>query len=454
LLAAVAAERGFPVVLGARPYVSFALPRLRRGVFVAKSMRFTSDLMTRFILGLGHHMVASDEESLVRFSHPDYYPWRFSNRSFSSLRHLFAWGPNDADMFRDYPGRGEVAVHATGNPRADLLREDVRPLFEADAAALRREHGRFILINTNFSFVNNFVPSLNLIQRGPADSAPRISRTGRGMSLDFALGMAAHQQSILDGFAGLLPALAEAFADRVIVMRPHPSENHDRWRALTRRLANVRVIHEGNVVPWLMAAEVLVHNGCTTAVEGAVLGTPTIAYRPIMADSYDYHLPNRLSMQTDSISSTLAAVADVLAGRSRGISAPDRNRILARHVETMPDRLAADRIVDVLVDQGYLAAQPAAPRWRRYAHAWLGTHIRAVVKQVNMRRPRHRNSAAYLRHRFPPLTAAEVNRRLRTLGRVLGRFQHVTAVSTGTDLFAIESGCGSRPIRARTRPSR
>jgi surface carbohydrate biosynthesis protein len=436
LLAGVAAERGFPVVLGGRAQMSFALPHLPRGVFFAKSMRFTSDLMTGFIQGFGHHIVASDEESLVRFDHPEYYGWRFSERTFGALRHLFAWGQDDAEMLRAYPGSRDVVVHATGNPRMDLLREDVREVFRGKADALRREHGAFIMVNTNFPFVNNFVPALNLIQTWDGRQ-PEVSRTGRGMSLDFALSLARHQQHIAEAFQALMPKLSSALPDRVIVLRPHPSEDHDRWRRLTKGLPNVRVIHQDSVVPWLMAADVLVHNGCTTAVEAAVLGTPAVAYLPVVAAQHDYHLPNSLSTQRHAAEDVVAAIGDLLAGAASCPPPCERRRILARHLETSRERLASERIVDVLQGAGYLDEPPPRPgRWD-HGHAWVGTHVRTLVKRVNLHRPGHRNSEAYLRHRFPALGVAEVNLRLRNLGETLDRFGGISATSLGPDLFSI-----------------
>ena len=66
LLAAVAAERGFPVVLGSRTYLHFAVHRIPRGVYLAKSMRKLSRVMFRILRELGHDVVASDDEALVR----------------------------------------------------------------------------------------------------------------------------------------------------------------------------------------------------------------------------------------------------------------------------------------------------------------------------------------------------------------------------------------------------
>ena len=43
---------------------------------------------------------------------------------------------------------------ALGNPRFDLLRPELRGLYDDEVAKLRTRFGRFILINGNFANVN------------------------------------------------------------------------------------------------------------------------------------------------------------------------------------------------------------------------------------------------------------------------------------------------------------
>ncbi len=66
------------------------------------------------------------------------------------------------------------------------------------------------------------------------------------------------------------------------------------------RCSRVHVMHRGNVLPWLLASRALVHNGCTTAVEGYAMGVPAVAYLKTFDPQYDMDfqgLPNRLSLQ-------------------------------------------------------------------------------------------------------------------------------------------------------------
>jgi surface carbohydrate biosynthesis protein len=439
LFASVAAERGHPVVLGSRAFVNFAMPYLGRGVFVAKSMRPRSTLMFGLIRDLGHEVVAWDEESLVRFSSPEYYSWRFSEATFAQISRLFAWGPDDAEMFSAFPGNHGVPVHVTGNPRADMLRAELREFYRPKVDALRSRLGPFILVNTNFAFANAFLDSLQLVRPGSPSGPARVGRIGEGMSLEFAQGMFAHQSAIFEGFRDLVLRLGAWFPRHTIVIRPHPSEDHDLWRRLTAGSPNVQVMHEDNVAPWLMACRVLLHNGCTTAVEAALLGTAAVTYQPVTAECFDYALPNSLSHSARTPDEVREFVAGVLEARIGLVNGETRRRVLDRHLASRSGKLAAERIVDVLEASGCLDAPPPRPRAGRHIAAWVKTNARTLLKFGNMLRRGHWNSAAYHAHRFPEISAAEIDERIARLGRLLGRFEAVRSRRLHRHIFSIGS---------------
>ena len=437
LFACVAAERGFPSVLGSKQYLYFSMPRFDRGVFIAKSMRARSTLMFNIIRSLGNDIVAWDEESLVRYSSAEYPAWRFSQSTFSFIRHLFAWGQDDAEMFSGYSGNERTSVYATGNPRADLLRRDVREYFRDEADKLRARFGDFILINANFSFVNPFVKKLALVQSAEEPGRYKVSRTGSGMSEAFAAGMAAHQQEIFDHFRTLVPRLAQWFPDRQLIVRPHPSEDHDAWRRIVADEANVTVNHEGNVIPWLMASRVLLHNGCTTAVEAAALERPAITYQPVRSNCYDYHLPNALSHSAFEPDEVKQTVQSILDGDLGLIADSKRQQIFDRHLASTTGPLAADRIIEILDKEGYgRSLPPAAPFWR-YAKGRLTVSARTMIKRINMTRRDHWNSARYHAHRVPDITVAEINNRISRFSKLLGRFEHVQAEQLSQHIFRL-----------------
>lgn len=439
LLAAVAAERGFNVVIGSRFYIHFALPYLPRGIVIAKSMRSVSEFTLELTRGLGHEIVAWDEEGLVRFDSPEYFSWRYSTRAFATVGRLFAWGIDDAESFKRYEGYRGAPIHVTGNPRIDLLSPALRTVYKSTAASIKETYGQFILINTNFSFANNFVDKLNLVQAGDKPEDYSISRTGRGLSREFARGCAEHQQTLFDAFRRLIAALSRRFPDRKIVLRPHPSENHERWRRYVQSLDNVAVIHDGNVIPWLMACGVLLHNGCTTAVEAAVLGIPAVSFRPTTSPTFDYVLPNSLSHEAYSVEESLRLIDEVLYGRRQLVSQCRRDRLFARHLALGNPGLASDRVVDVLASAGYHSRAFSRPKLRPYLGAWFGMNGRTLLQRISMQLPGSRHALAHQHHRFPPIAADEMDRRITHMGAALNRFVDIRASAISPSIFSIRA---------------
>ncbi len=425
LLACAAVERGFDVVFGSRTFVHFVVPYVPRGVFLAKSLRGISARMFRLLHGLGHDIVAWDEESLVRFSSPEYYEFRYTPETFAAVDRLFAWGPDDAELFENYRGYTGIPIHVTGNPRMDMLRPELRGYFDEEVSALRRRFGNFILVNTNFPFVNPFVPGLALLQPNASGGGVHVGRTGRGMSLEFARGYAHHIETICKHFQALIPRLSEWFPDHTVIVRPHPSENHETWRRLVAHQPNVQVLHEGNVVPWLLASRALLHNGCTTAVEAAVLDHPALSYMPVASECYDYPLPNALSHQATTLDDVRAKLTAMLDGSLGPLQGPERDRLLDRHVASNRGPFAVDRVLDALEQAGYTDGPRDRPPLPTYLAAWIGTNLRTLGKRINWYRRGHRNSAAYHEHRFPEIETADIEARITRLRRLLGRFDDV-----------------------------
>lgn len=429
LLSAVAAERGFSVIFGSRAYVHHAMAAFPRGVYVAKSMRRASDRMFGIITDLGHEIVAWDEEGLVRFPDPFYYQRRLSAKALEHVKLLFAWGQDDARAFAGFPGYPGCPIHVTGNPRIDLMRPEIRAFFDRDVAEIRARFGRFVLINTNFSGLNHFHDSLSELTQnlGAGEGA---------LPDDFMAGRAAFRNRVLAHFKRLIPELSRALPELRMVVRPHPSESHDLWREIAMGLDRVEVVNEGNVHPWLMACEAVIHNGCTTAVEATILGTPAIAFQPIRDSVYDMQLPNSLSHQAADVTHIEKTVRSILGGELGVRDDPEVREILAAHIAALDGRLAADRVVDVLETAGYKGPRPTPDRLRS---GMARVHLvgRTAVKRFNRYRRGHRNSLEFHRHRYPGVGAEELREKIARMGGLLGRFDGVRVETLTEHLFTI-----------------
>ena len=102
--------------------------------------------------------------------------------------------------------------------------------------ALRQRFGRYILVATNFGRYNHFMGYdfhlAALKKRGTITTPEQIAFYRRWRE---------YLGELYRGFALALPVLARAFPDHHIVVRPHPSEDHEAWRRETHGLDAVTV---------------------------------------------------------------------------------------------------------------------------------------------------------------------------------------------------------------------
>jgi hypothetical protein len=266
-----------------------------------------------------------------------------------------------------------------GNPRADLLRRPLRGLFADEVEAIRAAHGRFVLVNTNFSRVNHLQVGQSRHLKWLREKRPDDPRGG----------FAAHKFNLFHAFLEMLPALAEALPERRFIIRPHPSERISTWQALAEPLPNVSVQHRGNVVAWLEAADALVHNGCTTAVEAFLVGCAAYAYMPLRSPSFDHPLPNGISLQCDDLRGTRFGGGQRLRGPRGGLRAA-RSRPGPQPAGggnmagCTGERLACEAILDAL---GGLLADMAPPAGARPGLARLTLALRRILRTVEQRIP-------------------------------------------------------------------
>ncbi len=123
LLACIAARRGFTSVIGSHREIDLRITSFARSVYLSKSMTASNLRMFDIMRKIGHEIVTWDEEALVHLPPDTYYSRRLSPVAIQYISHLFAWGEDNAELWRRYPALPEeVPIHVTGNPRSDMLR--------------------------------------------------------------------------------------------------------------------------------------------------------------------------------------------------------------------------------------------------------------------------------------------------------------------------------------------
>ena len=154
LLALHAVDRGMPVVVGNRALMNQVLHRFPPGIYLSHNFDRRRRRILRIADLLGHRVVAWDEEGLVWIDGESYRARRAAPATLSHVDTVYAWGPAHAEALKPATDNAGVDVVATGNPRADLLGPKLRDLYAAPTAQLTQRYGDFILINSNFGWLN------------------------------------------------------------------------------------------------------------------------------------------------------------------------------------------------------------------------------------------------------------------------------------------------------------
>ena len=425
LLACVAAKRDFTSIIGPKRKIENHIASFPRGIFLSKSLRIVKRSFFPISRLLGHEIVAWDEEALVHLPAETYFSRRLSPVGMENVSHLFAWGEDNAELWRQYPQLPSgIPIHITGNPRVDLLRPDMQGYYKAEADQIRKDYSDFILINTNFNHVNAFHPAQNLFHPiKKSGKKARLGQAARGMTREYAEGFRDHKQAVFEDFQKLIPELAHAFPDRTIVVRPHPTENQDVYHEIAARFPRVRVTNEGNVVPWLMAARVLVHNGCTTGVEAFVMRVPAVSYRKTVNDFYDdgfYRLPNRLSHQCFDFEELRATLVCILSGELSAAEGQERKALIDHFLVGQDGPLACERMVDILDRVADNMTHMPEPTLKKRLVGWCKATWRRVSKTCNAYLPGSFKSVAFERQRYPGITPGELAERIARFQQMLG----------------------------------
>jgi surface carbohydrate biosynthesis protein len=404
LVALFAADKGMKVTLGNKALLNLRIGSLQPGVYLSHNFNAGRDRIISIAKQLGHQVVAWDEEGLVWINEESYRRRRADENALRNLEEIFLWGGEQAEALRPLTEKLGVKSIVVGNPRADLLRPELRKLFQRKVDELSSEFGEFILVNSNFGWINHALASQH-------DS--RVDLEAVATKSGFPLAYLQHRYEIYQAFTQLVPQISRRFPNRKIVVRPHPSESREGWVKQTQGLDNVTVRYDSDLVPWLLAASHILQNGCTTAVETAMLGRTAITYRPVIRKEHEIPQPNRVSHHAEDAEAVLRLLADNLITDT--ITA-DFSAALQHMVASLDGAFASERIVDAIVAIS-VQGKPASVLGRMLGKTFA--MARRVEKAVVRNSAGSASQPEYISQKFAPTPVKTIRDRLQEFASLL-----------------------------------
>lgn len=436
LLAGVAAEAGFGVILGRKGIIEFNVRFLPRGILFSNNIVTDRDkLFTRY-RKMGYTNVAWCEEGIAYRNRESYRNERVSPKAMRSSEFFFAWGDYHAeDVCRAIDRADHKKVVTSGSPRLDLLRPEFREFYRESARRIQSQHGRIILVNTNFHRFNHFLGRGAYLQ--VLRSHGKVPNPEREMFFRKWIDLL---EEMYDAFARMLRPLSAALPGHTIILRPHPSEDHNAWKGEVRGLPNVKVLHEGSSLPWILASEVVIHNSCATGIEAFGMGIPVVSYRPFTSETYDSFLPNAVSQEAHTETELVNLVKRLVSGkRSEDRSREEKRETAMNFFSGLEGHIASERIVEALKKMNV----PSIPFGINRMHARVRElAVRSILPTRAFLRKKiigPHPQAAYFHQKFPSLELSEVQADLNRLRKVSGRFANVKVSEIGNTLFCLTS---------------
>lgn len=297
-LAGLAALEGFEVTIGHEDMIRRIAKIRKPGIFYDKSLHTDYPQLHTALSRLGHRVVVNDEEALTPI--PERYTTAVTDHSVDIVDLHLTWGQYQKELVsKAFPQFRKKAV-PVGNVRMDLLRRELRPLFNEEVSAIKREYGDFVLINTRFASINNI--------EGP-EAILKIIAEGKQGNISVARQAFELDEKIYPKFLEMTEELCRRFPDKQFIVRPHPSESMNSWKNLAKSWDNLLVVRKGSVHPWILASEMVIQHGCTTAIESFLLDVPCISYKPYSMKGIDRELPDAISYNALTIDEVCECVA-------------------------------------------------------------------------------------------------------------------------------------------------
>ena len=392
----------------------------RGGVYVGKNVMRSSPPKVgseyRLLKSQGFSVVYLHEEGAVFKGQES--DWRsklettYDPTLFADDDLICEWGRFQAEHDAKRAPERSPQLRVTGHPRFDLHKPEMHSYFDEDARRLANRFGRFVMVDTNFARANHGL--------GPA---PRFYGSTEGLSEQFKadLDAWAYAARAMADMVHLVWVLSRAFPQLVFVVRPHPSEDWGHYRRVFRGADNVVVAHEGPASPWLLAAEAVIHNGCTTGIEARFGGTPVLSFDSPVDRRHSSHLPNAVGAPIESIDQAVHRLHSLL-GNADAFDWPDvteRERQLLHNFE-------GDAFLEVskAIDEAEtnIKGQPHDPGLLQLGgRQWTRQAGMMAKRPVSWIHPAKRSKLRYSRNKFYGLSRSIVDSKLAVLQEQFGR---------------------------------
>jgi surface carbohydrate biosynthesis protein len=351
LLAGMYVSKEKNIYIGQHDYLYSLSKYMDGGLYLGKNMflrKSNGGWINRHskLKNRGFSMVHLDEEGAVYWGEEEEWRRRLSRRldvnAIDNNDFICTWGNFQKSYYQDSIEINDEQIITTGHPRFDLLKDKYRGIYKNDVEEIKEKYGEFFLVPTAFQWFNN-----------PFGNADTFSqRVGYDVTDDESrkryIGYWSYCGKTFSDYVKMVTHISIKFPHKNIIIRPHPSEGIDIYNQAFSGVKNVHVVREKGVMPWIISCELLIADGCTTAIEAYISGTPVIIYQPNDEKEHDMFLPSLVGIKSKTIDDVVHNIKLIFSKQSQKITAPRENQRALKLFNNFSEEDAFENVLSVL----------------------------------------------------------------------------------------------------------
>lgn len=171
--------------------------------------------------------------------------------------------------------QNKIYTLPTGNLKIDLWKDKNLDLYSTEKKEIKKKFKNFVIFNSDIRYLhkkNDFEENfdLNIYKSLKKDS--RFIKTEMSNLKRFS-------KFKYENFLFLIKLLKDVDKNLKkikLIIRPHPTEDINIWRVVTKSFRNIQISSPtDDVIPYILASKGVIHNGCTTSNASVSLNKPT-----------------------------------------------------------------------------------------------------------------------------------------------------------------------------------
>lgn len=252
---------------------------------------------------------------------------------------VFCWGKRDTNGYKNFFKSNDDIFYNTGSPRVDLWNKKYLPLRQVNYVKKLKP---YILFVSNFGILmgkNHWIDHIkNLLHLQLIKNDNDLESFIQNFQEDNYVGY----EMVL-----AIKRISNKFPDLNIVIRPHPTEKTKYWKTLFNNEKNIIIASNTDpLTSWISHASIVIHNGCTSAIETIIQKIPLISHGPDRKHSKVY-IPNSLGIRTKNIMELEKAITDIVSTNSIGNSQYESENKL-KDIISYDNCDSANQIIDII----------------------------------------------------------------------------------------------------------